>query len=101
MCVRWLNLCVGLFSDCDKKYCDKKIVIIEKKIVMIEKNCDNWKKLWKLKNCDKKIHACYKMNFSSNINEVIRAVLKFIFLFTKRFCTKKHQKAQKRNRAKV
>ena len=31
---------------------------------------------------------------SSNINEVIRAVLNFLFFFTKRFCS--HQKHQKR-----
>ena len=42
-------------------------------IVIIEKDCDNWK-------------------FSSNINEVIKAVLNLIF-FTKRFC--KHQKHYK------
>ena len=41
----------------------------------------------------KKIHACSKMNFSSNINEVIRAVLSSLFLFTKRFST--HKKALK------
>ena len=37
--------------------------------------------------------------FSSNVNEVIRAVLNFFFFFTKRFRThqmhKKHQKHQK------
>ena len=37
-----------------------------------------------------KIHVCNKMNLSSNINKVIRAVLVF---FTKRF--RRHQKAQK------
>ena len=43
----------------------------------------------------KKIHACNKMNFSSNLNAVIRAILNplFHFFFTKRFCT--HQKHQK------
>ena len=36
------------------------------------------------------------VNVSSNINEVIRAVLNSLFLFTKRFCRhKEHQKAQK------
>ena len=51
-------------------------------------------------------------DLSSNINEVIRAVLNFLLFFTKRFrthkkapkstkSTKKHQKAQKRNQAKV
>ena len=51
-----------------------------------------------------KIYACNKMNFVSNINEVIRAAVNslFIFFFTKRFCThKKQQKVQKRNQAKV
>ena len=34
---------------------------------------------------------------SSNINEVIRAVLNFFFFFTKRFCEhKKHKNANKR-----
>ena len=37
-----------------------------------------------------KIHVCNKMNLSSNINKVIRAVLVF---FTKRF--RRYQKAQK------
>ena len=41
-----------------------------KKNVIIEKNCN-----------DQKIHACNKVNFSSNINEVIRAVLNFLFFF--------------------
>ena len=38
-----------------------------KKIVIIEKDCDL------------KIRACNRMNFSSNINEVIRAVLNSFF----------------------
>ena len=49
----------------------------------------------------KKIHACNKMNFSSNINEVIRTVLNslFIYFFYKKIshapkCTKKHQNHQ-------
>ena len=58
----------------------KKIVIIEKnhnywkrlwllkKIMIIEKDCDYWKRLWQDK-------------FSSNINEVIRPVLNFLFFF--------------------
>ena len=33
---------------------------------MIETDCDNWKRLWIKNSC---------MNFSSNTNEVIRAVL--------------------------
>ena len=44
-----------------------------------------------------------KLDWSSNINEVIRAVLNFLFLFYKKILyapkstksTKKHQKAQK------
>ena len=46
----------------------------------VEKDWDNWK-------------------FSSNINEVIRAVLNFFFFFTKRFCMhakcKRHKKHKK------
>ena len=62
----------------------------------------------------KKIHACNKMNFSSNINEVIRAVLNSFFFYKKishapkstksNKSTKKHQrhkKAQKHNQAKT
>ena len=46
-----------------------------KKIVIIEKDCDHWK-------------------FNSNINEVIRAVLNFLFFFfMKKFC---HTKSTKR-----
>ena len=49
----------------------------------------------------KKIHACNKMNFSSNINEVIRAVLNsLIFFLQKDFArTKKQQKHQKAPKA--
>ena len=48
----------------------------------------------------KKIHACNKMNFSSNINEVIRAVLNFLLFFYEeishaQISIKKHKKAQK------
>ena len=44
----------------------------------------------------KKIHACNKMNFSSNINEVIKVVLNPLLFFTKRFRThKKHKKHKK------
>ena len=47
----------------------------------------------------KKIHACNKMNFSSNINEVIRAVLNFLFFLKKishtQKRTEKHQKHKK------
>ena len=39
------------------------------------------------------------MNFSSNVNKVIRAVLKYLFIFfTKRFCM--HQKHKKHNKHK-
>ena len=58
------------------------------------------------KDCDLKIRACNRMNFSSNINEVIRAVLNPFY--TKRFSThqkhqkdQKSQKAQRRNQAKA
>ena len=51
-----------------------------------------------------KIHACNRMNFSSNVNEVIRAVLNSLFFFTKIFRThqkhKKHQKHQKHKKHK-
>ena len=49
----------------------------------------------------KKIHACNKMNFSSNINEVIRTVLNsLIFFLQKDFArTKKHKKQQKHQKA--
>ena len=53
----------------------------------------------------KKIHACNRINFSSNIVEVIRTVLNFLFFFILFFfndkisqpqkSTKKHKKAQK------
>ena len=56
----------------------------------------------------KKVHGCNKMNFSSNINEAIRAVLISLFFLQKDFTctkstksTKKHQKEQKRNQAKA
>ena len=49
---------------------------------MIEKDFDNWK-------------------FSSNINEIIRAVLNLLYFFTKRFRThQKHQKHQSTKRHK-
>ena len=40
------------------------------------------------KDCDQKIQACNKMNFSSNSNEVIRAVLNSFFLQKDFACTK-------------
>ena len=48
----------------------------------------------------KKVHAGNKINFSSNINEVIRTVLNFLLFYCKKIShapksTKKHQKAQK------
>ena len=60
----------------------------------------------------KKVHACNKMNFSSNINEAIKAVLISSFFFYKKIShppkaqkapksrknTKKHQKAPKRTK---
>ena len=52
----------------------------------------------------KKIHACNKMNFSSNINEVIRAVLNslfFYFFYEKILHAPKAPKAQRRNQAKA
>ena len=47
-----------------------------------------------------KIHICNKTNFSSNINEVIRAVLNFLLFFYEeishaQISTKKHKNAQK------
>ena len=50
-----------------------------------------------------KIHICNKMNFSSNINEVIRAVLNFLLFFYEeishaQISTKKHKNAQKRTK---
>ena len=42
------------------------------------------------------------MNFSSNINEVIRAVLNSLYFFYEKICLhQKHQKAQRRNQAKA
>ena len=42
-----------------------------------------------------------KINFSSNINEIIRAVINFLFFFTKRFrIHKKHQKYKKHQKRK-
>ena len=41
----------------------------------------------------KKIHACNRINFSSNIVEVIRTVLNFLFFLMIRFHN--HKKAQK------
>ena len=75
----------------------KKIII--KKIVTIEKYCDNWKRLW-LKN-----HVSNEINFSSNVNEVIRAISSLFVLFYKTIShaqkAQKAQKAQRRNQAKA
>ena len=54
----------------------KRIVIIEKRIVIIEKDCDNCK-------------------FSRSINEVIQAVLNFLFFYEKISHAQKSQKALK------
>ena len=76
----------------------------------MEKDCDNWKRLW-LKN----FMLVIRWNFSSNIDEAIRAVLISLFFFYKKIShvpkaqkapkstknTKKHQKEQKRNQAKA
>ena len=52
---------------------------------MIEKDCDYWKGLsWLKKIVIKKIHACGKINFSSNVNEVIRSVLNSSFFFLRK-----------------
>ena len=47
----------------------------------------------------KEISACNKMKFSSNVNEVIRAVLNFFL--RKEFACTKAPKAQKHNEAKA
>ena len=49
----------------------------------------------------KKIHAFNKMNFSSNVNEVIRSVLNSLFFYEKMLHTPKAPKAQRRNQAKA
>ena len=47
------------------------------------------------KGGDKKIHACNKVNFSSNRNEVIRAVLNSFFFYKKILHALKAPKAPK------
>ena len=50
------------------------------------------------------ISACNKIDFSSNVNEVIRAVLNFLFFYKKISHVPKAQKApkaQKRDQAKA
>ena len=53
----------------------------------------------------KKIHACGKINFSSNVNEVIRSVLNSSFFFYEKILhapkAPKTPKAQRRNQAKT
>ena len=49
----------------------------------------------------KKNHACNRMNFSSNINEVIRAVSNSFCTHQKHQNYQKHQKAQRRGQAKA
>ena len=56
-----------------------------------------------IKKIAKKLHVSNKMIFfSSNVNEVIRAILNFFYrFFTKRFYThKKHKKHKKHKRHK-
>ena len=47
------------------------------------------------KDCDQKIHVFNKMNFSSNINEVISAVLNSLFFLQKDFARTKSSKKHK------
>ena len=65
-------------------------VIIIKKIVIIEKDHDYWKKNVIIEKDHDYQKRLWLLKFSSNINEVIRAVL---FFFTTRF--HKHEKAPK------
>ena len=48
----------------------------------------------------KEIHACIKINFSSNVNEVIKAVLNYVSFFTKSFHAHKHKDATKQKQQK-
>ena len=73
-----------------------------KKIVMIEKYCYNWKKLWWLKNIviienSVIIEKYYnnEINFSSSINEGIKAVL---FFLQKDFTHTKSTKSTKKRK---
>ena len=77
--------CKKIQKDYDKKQRLKKIV---KKIIVIKKIA-------------KKLHVSNKMIFlSSNVNEVIRAILNFFYsFFTKGFYThKKHKKHNKKHK---
>ena len=60
------------------------------------------------KYSDEKFHACNGMNFSSNVTEVIRAVLNSLLFFYKKILhalkaqkASKAPKAQKRNQTKA
>ena len=57
------------------------------------------------KDCDEKIHACNKIKFRSNINEVIKAVLNFLFFFYEKILhapkAPKSTKRHKDNQAKA
>ena len=53
-----------------KCWCSQLLILFD---FIIEKHCYNWEKTVIIE----KINACNKMNFDSNINEVIRAVLYF------------------------
>ena len=72
----------------------KKIVVIEKKLLYLEKI------VIIEKGCDEKIHNCNRINFSSNINEDIRAVLNSIFFLRKDFACTKSTKSIKSTRYK-
>ena len=48
----------------------------------------------------KKIHACNNINFSSNVNEVIKVVLNSLSFFTKKFHAHKHKEAPKQKQQK-
>ena len=64
--------------------------------MIIEKDCDNWKKIVTIgKACDKKRHISNINKFSSNVNEVTRAVLNSLFFFTKRFHMHQRHKRHK------
>ena len=98
--LRYLKKTVIIEKDYDNW---KRIVIIEKyhdnwkRIVIIKKDHDNWKRIIIIEkdHVIEKIHVCNKMSFSSNINEVIRAVLSSFFFCEKNLLAQKAQKAPK------